>query len=557
MTIRYKSATALALLTALFSGLANFLNKIAVTAAADPILYTAVKNGLVALVLIGILVALRKWPEVKTLTGKDWIILIAIGFVGGAVPFALFFTGLTLTTALNAALIHKTLFLWVFILAYPILKERMSRIQWVGVLAIFAADLMIGGFTGFKFNIGELMILVATVLWAVENIIAKKILERVSSEIVAAARMVFGSIFLIIFLAARGGFSLPAMNAAQWLWTFTASALLLGYVLTWYAAVKKAPATYVAVLLIPATLVTNVLTAVFLNHSAKPAEILSAFLFVLGTAFVVFAVTEMKVNGSTERLPGPLPVKSEAGFMDGVLRCSRYAFGPNRLHYCGPDANSEIRSYINEGVSDPGLAHLLSEFKTMYPYLKHIADANGIPNPFDERVVEAYWLGNDLLEAIEKKKFYHHLVEGQQLKKRLDAKDFERLAAKIGQGAVPNHSFHVLDIWKRTGNLEKEHTLYSMDECRVSWGRVLATDGPTVTVLTRPLRYALGKLFLGEPIEKKLSRQLQATYDIEQLKRGDIVSIHWSVPCEVINERQVRELEKYTLRHIALANQTI
>lgn len=96
-----------------------------------------------------------------------------------------------------------------------------------------------------------------------------------------------------------------------------------------------------------------------------------------------------------------------------------------------------------------------------------------------------------------------------------------------------------------------------MDECRVSWGRVTKVDGPTITVLTRSLRYVEGKLFLGEPAQKRLMRRLESTYDIEQINVGDIVSIHWSVPCEVITSRQEAMLEKYTLRHLELANQTI
>jgi hypothetical protein len=255
--------------------------------------------------------------------------------------------------------------------------------------------------------------------------------------------------------------------------------------------------------------------------------------------------------------PADITLNPQPSFMDGVLRCSRYAFGPNRLHYCGPDANSEIRSYINEGTSDPGLKQLLREFQTMFPYLRHIADANDIRDPFDERVVEAYWLGNELLDRIDTRAFYRHLVEGQRIKDRIGAKSFELVAQKIGQGAVPHHSFHVLDIWKRTGNLDIEHTLESMDECRVSWGSVLKAEGPTVVVRTEPLILIDGKLILGTPIEKKLARRLEAEYDIEQIKPGDIVSIHWSVPCEVISERQTAMLRKYTLRHLRLANQTI
>lgn len=243
--------------------------------------------------------------------------------------------------------------------------------------------------------------------------------------------------------------------------------------------------------------------------------------------------------------------------MDGILRCSRYAFGPNRLHYCGPDANREILAYIQAGATDPGLQKLLSAFQTMYPYLRHIAEANGIDDPFDERVVEAYWLGNELLETIEKKKFYRHLLEGLALKKRLGGKSFARITEKIGQGAVPHHSFHVLDIWKRTGHLEREQTLESMDSCRISWGKVQEVDGPRVVVETEPLMYSDKKLYLGAPIQKEIRRRLESEPDIEQLRIGQIVSIHWGVPCEVITPRQARMLRRYTLRHIRLANLTL
>lgn len=241
---------------------------------------------------------------------------------------------------------------------------------------------------------------------------------------------------------------------------------------------------------------------------------------------------------------------------DGLLRCSRYAFGPNRLHYCGPDASREILAYIKAGVGDPGLEILLKAFKTMFPYLKHIARANKIADPFDPRVVEAYWIGNELLENSEKKKFYRHLLEEQSIKKKIGNRAFGLVAEKIRNGAVPNHSFHVTNIWKRTGNLEKEHTLESIDACRISWGRIKKIDGPFIFIETEPLLYRDGKLLLGETVIKKLVRNLESDYEIENLKIGDVVSVHWGVICEKITPNQLFMLKKYTFRHLQLANQT-
>jgi hypothetical protein len=250
-------------------------------------------------------------------------------------------------------------------------------------------------------------------------------------------------------------------------------------------------------------------------------------------------------------------VNSGLQVADGILRCSRYAFGPNRLHYCGPDANAEILAYINNGVTDPGLEKLLGQFKTLYPYLRLIAEASGIAEAFDEGVVEAYWIGNSLLENVSRKHFYRHLIDEQQLKKRLGSRDFRWLEKKIAQYALPHHSFHVLNIWMRTGHLERLHTLESIDACRISWGEVVEVDGPTITVDTPALIFANGKLALSEPVRKKLVRRLESTTGIEQLKVGEIITIHWDVPCEVITPAQLQQLKKYTLKSIALANQTI
>lgn len=241
----------------------------------------------------------------------------------------------------------------------------------------------------------------------------------------------------------------------------------------------------------------------------------------------------------------------------GLLRCSRYAFGPNRLHYCGPDANAELLAHMQHGAADPGLESLLKAFRTMYPYLRLIADANNIRDAFDEQVVEAYWLGNDLLENVERQQLWRHLIEKQGIRKRIGAKSFGQVEAKISRGAVPHHSFHVLDIWKRTGHVEREHTLESMDSCRISWGAVVAVDGPRVTIETEPLLYTDGKLKLGAPVQKVFTRPLAAETDIEQLKIGDIVSIHWGVLCEVIAPAQAAPLKRYTLKHLSLANQTL
>lgn len=240
-----------------------------------------------------------------------------------------------------------------------------------------------------------------------------------------------------------------------------------------------------------------------------------------------------------------------------MLRCSKYAFGPNRLHYCGPDRNAQLLAHIAEGESDPTLARMLSGFETMYPYLVHIAAANRIKDPLDDRVVEAYWIGNALLARVDKGLFYRHLVEGLRLKDKLDPYSFALVEKKVGEGAVPHHSFHVFDVWKRMGYAEREHSLENMDDCRVSWGAVTAVSGPFVSVMRSPLVREEGKIFLGNAVPVRMMRRLESDQEIEELRPGDIVTMHWRVLCERISKRQAAALRAYTLRHLALMNETL
>lgn len=281
-------ATILALGTAVISGFSNFIGKISVTVVKDPIVFTTLKNTVVAVLLTGIILAFGRWRELRSLSKAQWGKLLAIGIIGGSVPFALFFTGLTHTSALNGALIHKTLFLWVFLFGGAILRERLTPWQWIGIAVIAFANFFVGGFTGFKYNTGELMILGATILWAIENVIAKITLRDVSSLTVAAGRMIIGSLVLISFVLVRGGApAVTHLNTTQWSWTLLSSGLLFGYVITWYAALKRAPATYVATLLVSATLITNVLSAIFVTHKYPPIQLENALGVTLGIILLI------------------------------------------------------------------------------------------------------------------------------------------------------------------------------------------------------------------------------------------------------------------------------
>lgn len=240
--------------------------------------------------------------------------------------------------------------------------------------------------------------------------------------------------------------------------------------------------------------------------------------------------------------------------VQGILRCARYAFMPNRLSFCGPDKNKDLFYYCQSQEVDQGLNLILKEFQVLYPYLKFIARSNQIKDPFDQRVVEAYWIGSQLLEKVTKSGLYNHLIDQQQLKKKLNQQLFKKVIDKISLEAKPHHSFHVLSVWKRTGNLDIRHTLKTMDLCRISWGKVKKIDQADLEIKYQPLVFENNKLKLGLLTNQKVLHQIGDSGFIKKIRVGQWISSHWGFACEILNEDQVKRLKKYTQESIDLVN---
>src|SRR3990167_11302411 len=282
-----KKGIYLALTTAVISGFSIFSSKIFV-AKLDPIVFTTLKNLFVAVILTFVILNRRHLQSISKLNRQDILRLTLIGIIGGGIPFALFFTGLSMTSAATGALIHKTLFIWVAILAYFFLKEKFEFLQIIGYVLIIASAIFIAKINKFSLGAGELMILGATILWAVENVIAKRTLANVPSELVAWARMTIGSVVLFSVVLFQGkSIAITGLSQGQIISVLIGGILLTTYVLTWYKALSYAPASLVAVILTLSTLITSSLSAMFITHNFPGVEILSNVILAVGVIAIL------------------------------------------------------------------------------------------------------------------------------------------------------------------------------------------------------------------------------------------------------------------------------
>jgi hypothetical protein len=224
---------------------------------------------------------------------------------------------------------------------------------------------------------------------------------------------------------------------------------------------------------------------------------------------------------------------------------------PNRLKYCGGDHNQELFHYEVAGQTDPGLAHLLQEFETLFPYLKMIAQSNHIDDPFDRRVVEAYWIGNELLEKIHQQNLYTHLSEGLKLKKKLSLPQFQSLMGAVNPNSLPHHNFHVFNIWLNNKNLPLTSIIQTLDSCRISSGKIISIADTELEVTTSTLAVENEKIVIQSPITKKITYKLLGQSFIPTPKINDIITIHWNFACDIISETRQRQLDFYTRQSLS------
>jgi len=291
MNSRTTGGIARAFAAAAISGVSVFVNGYGVHAVPDATVYTTTKNLVAAVLLVALLAlvaAARGTSRPVSLRRPQWMMLVAVAVIGGSVPFVLFFEGLARASSTHAAFVQKTLVVWVAALAIPLLGERL-RPPHLAAMAMIVGGLVVldGGLRGFRLGEGELLVLAATALWAVEAVIAKRLLAGTPPLSVAVARMGGGVVLLVGWLAVTG--RLPALGhlgARGWLWSAATGAILAGYVLAWYAALSRAGAIDVTAILTVGAVITATLSTVVKGTTVSNTGLAGLTLITAGAALV-------------------------------------------------------------------------------------------------------------------------------------------------------------------------------------------------------------------------------------------------------------------------------
>lgn len=229
--------------------------------------------------------------------------------------------------------------------------------------------------------------------------------------------------------------------------------------------------------------------------------------------------------------------------MNSLKKAISYSLMPHELGYCGPcDADvskKKLKDYL-EGAEIPEteVRKLLDEFIGATTYYNLIAQKNNISDCYDGKVVEAYWLGNELLDKITVADIIE-MVRKEFVGPGLLTKDAaEEKIKQFPKTGVAHHTFHIFFIGAVTNRVKLEGD--ALDKCRPSWGEVqeILSGVNKVTVKTT-------KLF-----PKETEVEMELNWDkafVPLLKIGDIVTSHWGRISEKITDGELANLKKYTM----------
>jgi hypothetical protein len=236
--------------------------------------------------------------------------------------------------------------------------------------------------------------------------------------------------------------------------------------------------------------------------------------------------------------------------MSGAVQFARFALPPNAYGYCGPadlDVVAELVAAGDTAVDE--MRAVAQQFEGAWPYLQFLSDSVG-SDPLAAEVVEAYWIGNNLLADVDT------LAWGNSVDDRFRSRAGARwrvLADGI-TGGVPNHAFHVFCVYPWVGLLRAgftDHALEVIDQCRIRWGTVLESMGSEVVVLSAPLVWDGRRLQHGT---ERVETVRMPVENAEKVMPGNVVALHWDYVCQVLSPQQLEHLIRYHDRHMAIAN---
>lgn len=256
----------------------------------DAIVWLRFATGVI---ILGAAVAVNR--QFRLPDKKDWGYLALLGFIGITFHQWLQSNGLVTAQANTTAWIVSTTPVFLALLGWAVLKERLRGLQWVGILLSTFGVLMVvtrGNLatlvTGKFGTVGDLLILVSAPNWAVFSTFSRRGLKKYPAILMMFYVMTFGWIFSSVpFFAAGGLAQIGPVSGIAWISIAFLGIFCSGLAyIFWYNALQLLPVAQTGAFLYFEPIVTVIVSALLLGEKIAAAVVFGGALILAGVWLV-------------------------------------------------------------------------------------------------------------------------------------------------------------------------------------------------------------------------------------------------------------------------------
>jgi drug/metabolite transporter (DMT)-like permease len=243
-----------------------------------------------ASIVLGIFLVITKQPRLQR---KHLPSILLTGLSGIAIFNVLQNQGLRYAGATDSAILIAMSPVFIALLSWLILKERISKLQIIGIFIAFAGSVLVatdGSLSDLGFHrmrlLGDLLVLLSSIIWAVFSISLKKLLTHYPPTTIITYSTFVGTVFLIPFSLFEYPVDLTAVTAAGWL-----NIIYLGLLasalgnLIWNAALNTVSAVTAGAYLYLSPVVAAIVALIYLNEIPSIYTIIGGLIILMGTYF--------------------------------------------------------------------------------------------------------------------------------------------------------------------------------------------------------------------------------------------------------------------------------
>ena len=248
---------------------------------------------LMGVVILGLVVLLRR--QLTLPDRKEWGYFALLGFLGITFHQWLQSNALQTSEAGTTAWIVSTTPIFMAVLGWFLLKERLGWTKNTGILLAFAGVLVVvskgnlGSISIGKFGApGDVLVLISAVNWSVFSALSRRGLKTYAASLMMFYIMLLGWLFTtLLFFTTSGIGEIPSMTFRSWLAVGFLGIFCSGLAyIAWYDALQALSTAQTGVFLYIEPLVAVIVAFFILGEAITPASLVGGAVILFGVWLV-------------------------------------------------------------------------------------------------------------------------------------------------------------------------------------------------------------------------------------------------------------------------------